>query len=81
MLFTLRPSLQLLFLQRPWEEIEEELMALREREIERVNNVDTKGVTLRARVISLEVVETWLHGIVKDERKARERIERPLGLV
>ncbi|GKE95140.1 hypothetical protein Tco_1579995 [Tanacetum coccineum] len=53
----------------------------REREIKRVNNADTKGVTLRARVISLEVVETWLHGIVKDERKARERIERPLGLV
>ncbi|GKB71753.1 hypothetical protein Tco_0933165 [Tanacetum coccineum] len=33
------------------------------------------------RVRSLEVVETWLHGIVKDEREARERIERKLGLV
>ncbi|GJY36634.1 hypothetical protein Tco_0422012 [Tanacetum coccineum] len=33
------------------------------------------------RVRSLEVVETWLHGIVRDEREARERIERQLGLV
>ncbi|GKC43449.1 hypothetical protein Tco_1061171, partial [Tanacetum coccineum] len=33
------------------------------------------------RVRSLEVVETWLHGIVKDEREARERIECQLGLV
>ncbi|GJW65051.1 hypothetical protein Tco_0116935 [Tanacetum coccineum] len=60
-----------------WEEIEEELMTLRER----ANRAETEGVTLHARVRSLEVVETWLHGIVKDEREARERIERQLGLV
>nr|GEY72490.1 hypothetical protein [Tanacetum cinerariifolium] len=28
------------------------------------------------RVRSLELIETWLHGIVRDEREARERIER-----
>ncbi|GJZ01526.1 zinc finger, CCHC-type containing protein [Tanacetum coccineum] len=50
-----------------WEEIQD--MA----EIERI--------TLHARVRSLEVVETWLHGIVRDEREARARIERQLGLV
>ncbi|GKB78800.1 hypothetical protein Tco_0945695, partial [Tanacetum coccineum] len=33
------------------------------------------------RVRSLELIETWLHGIVRDERKARERIERQLGLI
>ncbi|GKD74513.1 hypothetical protein Tco_1332795 [Tanacetum coccineum] len=42
---------------------------------------ESEGITLRARVRSLEVVETWLHGIVKDEREARARIERQLGLV
>nr|GEW85960.1 hypothetical protein [Tanacetum cinerariifolium] len=52
-----------------------------ERDRERANCVETEGVTLRARVRSLEVVETWLHGIVKDEQKARERIEHQLGLV
>ncbi|GKE09634.1 hypothetical protein Tco_1413185, partial [Tanacetum coccineum] len=57
------------------EEIEEELLALRERG----NKAKTEGVTLRARVRSLEVVETWLHGIVKDEREAREMIEPQLG--
>ncbi|GJV09618.1 hypothetical protein Tco_1351159 [Tanacetum coccineum] len=31
------------------------------------------------RVRSLEVVETWLHGIVKDEKEALERIKRQLG--
>ncbi|GJS87752.1 hypothetical protein Tco_0770388 [Tanacetum coccineum] len=56
------------------EEIEEGLLTLRERE--RANRVETEGITLRARVRSLEVVETWLHGIVKDEREVRERIER-----
>ncbi|GJZ85920.1 putative ribonuclease H-like domain-containing protein [Tanacetum coccineum] len=35
----------------------------------------------RQRVRSLEVVETWLHGIVRDEREARARIEHLLGLV
>ncbi|GJX92030.1 hypothetical protein Tco_0345356 [Tanacetum coccineum] len=60
-----------------WEEIKEEFLTLRERE----NRAETEGVTLRARVRSLEVVETWLHGIVKDKREARERIERQLGLV
>nr|GEY04802.1 hypothetical protein [Tanacetum cinerariifolium] len=63
------------------EEIEEDLLTLRERERERANRVKTEGVTLRARVRSLEVVETWLHGIVKDEREAHERIEHQLGLV
>ncbi|GJR34451.1 hypothetical protein Tco_1210135 [Tanacetum coccineum] len=60
-----------------WEEIEEELLTLRERE----NRAETEGITLRARVRSLEVVETWLHGIVKDEREARERIKCQLGLI
>nr|GEX33126.1 putative RNA-directed DNA polymerase, eukaryota, reverse transcriptase zinc-binding domain protein [Tanacetum cinerariifolium] len=35
---------------------------------------EKEGITLRARVRSLEVVETWLHGTVKDEREARARI-------
>ncbi|GKC42345.1 hypothetical protein Tco_1060067 [Tanacetum coccineum] len=52
-----------------WEEIEEELLTLRERE--RANRAETEGITLCARVRSLELVETWLHGIVKDEREAR----------
>ncbi|GKC48054.1 hypothetical protein Tco_1065776 [Tanacetum coccineum] len=33
------------------------------------------------RVRSLELIETWLHGIVRDERKARERMECQLGLI
>ncbi|GKD84703.1 hypothetical protein Tco_1355857, partial [Tanacetum coccineum] len=37
-----------------------------------------RGVTLHAKVRSLDVVETWLHDIVKDEREACERIERQL---
>ncbi|GKC27536.1 hypothetical protein Tco_1034830 [Tanacetum coccineum] len=60
-----------------WEEIEEELMALRER----ADMAETERITLRVRVRSLEVVKTWLHGIVRDEREARARIERQLGLV
>ncbi|GKB41510.1 putative reverse transcriptase domain-containing protein, partial [Tanacetum coccineum] len=36
----------------------------------------TEGITLRARVRSLELIKTWLHGIVRDEREARERMER-----
>ncbi|GJY69097.1 hypothetical protein Tco_0472079 [Tanacetum coccineum] len=52
-----------------------------ERERERANRDETKGITLRARVKSLELIETWLHGIVRDEREARERIERQLGLI
>ncbi|GKA16155.1 hypothetical protein Tco_0695902 [Tanacetum coccineum] len=57
-----------------WEEIEEELMALRER----ADMAETEKITLRVRVRSLEVVKTWLHGIVRDEREARARIERQL---
>ncbi|GJW51463.1 hypothetical protein Tco_0092814 [Tanacetum coccineum] len=60
-----------------WEEIKEELRALRER----ADMAETERITLRARVRSLEVGGTWLHGIVRDERKARARIERQLGLV
>nr|GEU40557.1 hypothetical protein [Tanacetum cinerariifolium] len=52
-----------------------------ERERERVNRVETEGVTLRTRVRSLEVVETWLYVIVKDEREVCERIKCQLGLV
>ncbi|GKE70024.1 hypothetical protein Tco_1528096, partial [Tanacetum coccineum] len=61
-----------------WEEIEEELLTLRERERERerANRAETEGITLRARVRSLELIETWLHGIVRDEREAREKIGR-----
>ncbi|GJW17915.1 protein chromatin remodeling 8 [Tanacetum coccineum] len=62
-----------------WEEIEEELLTLRERE--RANMAKTEGITLRARVKSLELIETWLHGIVRDGREARKRIERQLGLI
>ncbi|GJX07731.1 hypothetical protein Tco_0195663 [Tanacetum coccineum] len=51
-----------------WEDIEE-LRALRERERERADIAKTERITLRARVRSLEVVETWLHGIVRDERE------------
>ncbi|GJS16674.1 ribonuclease H-like domain-containing protein [Tanacetum coccineum] len=58
-----------------WEEIEEELLTLRER----ANRAETKGITLRARVRSLELIEAWLHGIVRDEREARERMEHQLG--
>ncbi|GJZ85217.1 hypothetical protein Tco_0650556 [Tanacetum coccineum] len=66
-----------------WKDIGEELMALRvrERERERANSAELEGITLRARVRSLEIVETWLLGIVKHEREARARIERQLGLV
>ncbi|GJU75826.1 hypothetical protein Tco_1272896 [Tanacetum coccineum] len=47
-----------------WEEIEEELLTLRKR----ANRAEIEGITLRARVRSLELIETWLHGIVRDER-------------
>ncbi|GJR68069.1 hypothetical protein Tco_0014134 [Tanacetum coccineum] len=60
-----------------WEEIGEELLNLRER----ASRVETKGITLRARVRSLELIETWLHGIVRDKREARKRIECQLGLI
>ncbi|GKE79881.1 hypothetical protein Tco_1549881 [Tanacetum coccineum] len=60
-----------------WEDIEEELLTLRER----ANRAETKGITLRARVRSLELIETWLHGIVRDEREAREKIKHELGLI
>nr|GFD22515.1 hypothetical protein [Tanacetum cinerariifolium] len=62
---------------RRWEEIDEELRTLREKTF----MVETKRITLRARVRSLEVVKTWFHGIVRDEREARARIECQLGLV
>ncbi|GJZ27581.1 hypothetical protein Tco_0571834 [Tanacetum coccineum] len=55
-----------------WEEIEEVLLTLRER----ANKAETEGITLHARVRSLELIETWLYGIVRDEREACERIER-----
>ncbi|GKD39181.1 hypothetical protein Tco_1259388, partial [Tanacetum coccineum] len=58
-----------------WGEIEEELLTLRER----ANRAETEGITLRARVRSLELIETWFFGIVRDEREAREKIERQLG--
>ncbi|GJY11173.1 hypothetical protein Tco_0379358 [Tanacetum coccineum] len=35
-------------------------------ERERANRAETEGITLRARVRSLELIETWLHGIVRD---------------
>ncbi|GJX11711.1 hypothetical protein Tco_0201570 [Tanacetum coccineum] len=43
---------------------------------ERANRAETEGITLCARVRSLELIETWLHGIVRDEREARKRMER-----
>ncbi|GJZ49993.1 hypothetical protein Tco_0604183 [Tanacetum coccineum] len=60
-----------------WEEIEGELLTLRER----ASRAEIEGITLRARVRSLKLIETWLHGIVKDEREAHERIECQLGLI
>ncbi|GKE44092.1 hypothetical protein Tco_1471376 [Tanacetum coccineum] len=59
------------------EEIKEELLTLRER----ANRAQTEGITLRARVRSLELIETWLHNIVRDEREAREKMQRQLGLI
>ncbi|GJZ68076.1 hypothetical protein Tco_0631316 [Tanacetum coccineum] len=59
------------------EEIEEELRVQRER----AEVAETERITLHARVRSLKVVETWLRGIVRDEREARARIECQLGLV
>ncbi|GJR97579.1 hypothetical protein Tco_0269753 [Tanacetum coccineum] len=47
----------------------------------RANKAETEGITLRVRVRSLELIETWLHGIVRDEREAREKMERQLGLI
>nr|GEY43241.1 hypothetical protein [Tanacetum cinerariifolium] len=51
------------------------------RERERASMAETEGITLRARVITLELMETWFHGIMRDEREARERLERQLGLI
>nr|GEX04372.1 RNA-directed DNA polymerase, eukaryota [Tanacetum cinerariifolium] len=45
-------------------------------ERERANRVETEGITVRARVKLLELSETWLHGLVRDEKEARERMER-----
>ncbi|GJR31494.1 hypothetical protein Tco_1107726 [Tanacetum coccineum] len=60
-----------------WEEIKEELLTLRERE----NRAETEGITLRARVRSLKLIETWLYGIVRDKREAHKRMGRQLGLI
>ncbi|GKA70217.1 hypothetical protein Tco_0776281 [Tanacetum coccineum] len=62
---------------REREEIKEELLTLRER----ANRAQTEGITLLARVRSLELIETWLHNIVRDEREAREKMQRQLGLI
>ncbi|GJS77086.1 hypothetical protein Tco_0726967 [Tanacetum coccineum] len=62
---------------RRWKEIKEELLTLRDR----ANKAETEGITLCARVRSLDLVKTWLYGIVRDEREARERIECQLGLI
>ncbi|GJU15913.1 hypothetical protein Tco_1143879 [Tanacetum coccineum] len=48
---------------------------------ERADVVEAERITLRARVRSLEIIETRLHNIVRDGRKAHARIERHLGLV
>ncbi|GJV67962.1 putative reverse transcriptase domain-containing protein [Tanacetum coccineum] len=48
---------------------------------ERANRAKIEGITLRARVRSLELIETWLHSIVRDEREAREKMEHQLGLI
>nr|GEW44831.1 hypothetical protein [Tanacetum cinerariifolium] len=50
-------------------------------ERERASRAETEGITLRARVRSLDMMETWLHGIVRDEREARERLKCQLGLI
>nr|GFB45069.1 hypothetical protein [Tanacetum cinerariifolium] len=60
-----------------WEEIEEELLTQRER----ASKAETEGITLRARVRSLKLMETWFHGIVRDDRDASERLEHQLGLI
>ncbi|GJR90536.1 reverse transcriptase domain-containing protein [Tanacetum coccineum] len=57
------------------------VMRLAEHEEDIQDMAETERITLRTRVRSLEVVETWLHGIVRDEREARARIEYQLGLV
>nr|GEU39318.1 putative reverse transcriptase domain-containing protein [Tanacetum cinerariifolium] len=48
---------------------------------ERASRAETDGITLRARVRSLELMETWFHGIVRDEKEARERLECQLRLI
>nr|GEX71127.1 reverse transcriptase domain-containing protein [Tanacetum cinerariifolium] len=50
-----------------------------EREREIASRAETEGITLRARVRLLELM-TWFHGIVRDEREARERLEHQLVL-
>ncbi|GJZ74568.1 hypothetical protein Tco_0639033 [Tanacetum coccineum] len=50
-------------------------------ERERASKAKTEGITLRSRVRSLELVETCFHGIVRDEREARKRLEHQLGLI
>nr|GEU73617.1 RNA-directed DNA polymerase [Tanacetum cinerariifolium] len=41
-----------------------------ERERERANRTETEGITLYSRVRSLELIETCIYGIVRDEREA-----------
>ncbi|GKC36938.1 hypothetical protein Tco_1049322 [Tanacetum coccineum] len=53
----------------------------RHEEVKGASRAETEGITLRARVRSLELMETWFHGIVRDEREARERLEHQLGLI
>nr|GEU82283.1 putative reverse transcriptase domain-containing protein [Tanacetum cinerariifolium] len=47
----------------------------------RSSRAETEGITLHARVRSLELMETWFHGIVREEKVARKRLERQLGLI
>ncbi|GKB91033.1 hypothetical protein Tco_0963305, partial [Tanacetum coccineum] len=58
-------------------EIEEELRVQGERE----DVSRAEGITLRARVRSLKIIESRLRDIVRGVREARARIERHLGLV
>ncbi|GJW64427.1 hypothetical protein Tco_0116311 [Tanacetum coccineum] len=62
--------------QRLWE-TEEELRV----QGEMANVAEAERITLYTRVRSLEIIETRLRNIVRDERKARARVERHLGLV
>ncbi|GKE13929.1 hypothetical protein Tco_1421506, partial [Tanacetum coccineum] len=58
-------------------EIKEELRVQGERE----DVSRAEGITLRARVRSLKIIESRLRDIVRGEREARARIERHLDLV
>nr|GEV20400.1 hypothetical protein [Tanacetum cinerariifolium] len=60
------------------EEIKEELLTLRERA---QVGLRQRGSLYALEVRSLELIETWFHGIVREESEARERLERQLGLI